>query len=95
MKARENNVGAARASSGWTPCSEKISKFAMGLLDGDTTSFNRAPISITAVTGAELDQAGIEDMAGLAHAMAGVNYADKGPFGGVNGANLMAWPRPA
>jgi hypothetical protein len=42
------------------------------------------------LTGAELDQAGIEDMAGFAHAMAGVNYADKGPFGGVNGANLMA-----
>ena len=47
------------------------------------------PISITAVTGAELDQAGIMDMAGLAHAMAGVNYTDKGPFGGVNGANLI------
>ena len=47
------------------------------------------PVSITAVTGAELDQAGIVDMAGLAHAMAGVNYTDKGPFGGVNGANLI------
>ncbi len=47
------------------------------------------PISITAVTGADLDQAGIGDMAGLAHAMAGVNYTDKGPFGGVNGANLI------
>ena len=47
------------------------------------------PISITAVTGAELDRAGIVDIAGLAHAMAGVNYTDKGPFGGVNGANLI------
>src|SRR6202046_2359978 len=42
------------------------------------------PISITAVTGATLDQAGIEDVAQLAHSMAGVNVTDKGPFGGVN-----------
>src|SRR5580704_1520864 len=41
------------------------------------------PISITAVSGATLVQAGIEDIAGLAHSMAGVNYTDKGPFGGV------------
>jgi outer membrane receptor protein involved in Fe transport len=47
------------------------------------------PISITAVSGAELDQAGIDDFAGLAHSMAGVNFTDKGPFGGVNGATLV------
>jgi outer membrane receptor protein involved in Fe transport len=47
------------------------------------------PISITAVTGAELSKQGIEDMAALAHSMAGVSYTDKGPFGGVNGANLI------
>lgn len=47
------------------------------------------PISITAVSGAALDQAGIEDMAGLAHSMAGVNFTDKGPFGGVNGSTLI------
>lgn len=47
------------------------------------------PISITAVTGATLDKAGIEDISGLARAMAGVSYADKGPFGGVNGSNLI------
>ncbi|MGD0491930.1 MAG: TonB-dependent receptor [Steroidobacteraceae bacterium] len=47
------------------------------------------PISITAVTGAALDQAGIQDIAGLAHAMAGVNFTDKGPFGGVNGSTLI------
>ena len=47
------------------------------------------PISITAVTGAALDQAGIQDMAGLAHSMAGVNFTDKGPFGGVNGSTLI------
>jgi outer membrane receptor protein involved in Fe transport len=47
------------------------------------------PISITAVSGAALDQAGIEDMAGLAHSMAGVNYTDRGPFGGVNGSTLI------
>src|SRR6202034_816476 len=47
------------------------------------------PISITAVSGDTLDKAGIEDMAGLAHSMAGVNYTDKGPFDGVNGSNLI------
>jgi iron complex outermembrane recepter protein len=52
-------------------------------------SAQNLPISITAVSGASLDAAGIEDIAGLAHSMAGVNYADKGPFGGVAGANLI------
>ncbi len=47
------------------------------------------PISITAVTGDSLDKAGISDIAGLAHSMAGVNFTDKGPFGGVNGATLI------
>ena len=47
------------------------------------------PISITAVSGATLEQAGIDDIAGLAHSMAGVNVTDKGPFGGVNGATLI------
>jgi outer membrane receptor protein involved in Fe transport len=47
------------------------------------------PISITAVSGATLEQAGIEDIAGLAHSMAGVNFTDKGPFGGVNGSTLI------
>ena len=52
-------------------------------------SAQELPISITAVTGTELSKLGIEDMAGLAHSMAGVNYTDKGPFSGVNGANLI------
>jgi iron complex outermembrane recepter protein len=52
-------------------------------------SAQELPISITAVTGADLSKLGIEDMAGLAHSMAGVNYTDKGPFSGVNGANLI------
>ena len=47
------------------------------------------PISITAVSGAALDAAGIQDIAGLAHTMAGVNYTDRGPFGGVNGSTLI------
>lgn len=47
------------------------------------------PISITAVTGDTLVQAGIQDISGLARSMAGVNYADKGPFGGVSGSNLI------
>jgi outer membrane receptor protein involved in Fe transport len=46
-------------------------------------------ISITAVTGAELSAQGIQDIASLAHSVAGVNYTDKGPFSGVNGANLI------
>ena len=47
------------------------------------------PISITAVTGTDLEQSGVQDIAELAHSMAGVNVADKGPFSGVNGANLI------
>src|SRR6202050_1334633 len=47
------------------------------------------PISITAVTGSSLDQAGIEDVAELAHSMAGVNVTDKGPFSGINGSGLI------
>ncbi|HWW20856.1 MAG TPA: TonB-dependent receptor [Steroidobacteraceae bacterium] len=47
------------------------------------------PISITAVTGDSLQQAGIQDIADLAHSIAGISYADKGPFSGVNGSTLI------
>jgi iron complex outermembrane recepter protein len=47
------------------------------------------PISITAVSGDSLDKAHIEDIAGLANSMAGINYVDRGPFGGVNGSTLI------
>ena len=47
------------------------------------------PISITAVSGASLDAAGIEDIAALSHSMSGVNFTDKGPFNGVAGADLI------
>jgi iron complex outermembrane recepter protein len=47
------------------------------------------PLSITAISADSLEQSGIEDIADLAHSMAGVSYTDKGPFGGVNGANLI------
>lgn len=47
------------------------------------------PISITAVSGASLNAAGIQDMSGLAKSMAGVDFTDKGPFSGVAGANLI------
>jgi outer membrane receptor protein involved in Fe transport len=47
------------------------------------------PMSITAVTGAQLQDAGIEDVAGLAHSMAGIDFTDKGPFSGASGANLI------
>ena len=53
------------------------------------TSAQNLPISITAVSSSQLEQAGIEDISALAHSMAGVSYTDKGPFGGVNGANLI------
>jgi iron complex outermembrane recepter protein len=47
------------------------------------------PISITAITGDQLQAGGIEDMGALARTMAGVNFTDKGPFGGVNGSTLI------
>jgi iron complex outermembrane recepter protein len=52
-------------------------------------SAQNLPISITAVTGDDLSKQGIQDMASLAHSVAGVSYTDKGPFSGVNGANLI------
>jgi iron complex outermembrane recepter protein len=47
------------------------------------------PMSITAVSGSQLESAGIQDVAALAHSMAGVNFTDKGPFGDVNGSSLI------
>jgi iron complex outermembrane receptor protein len=47
------------------------------------------PISITAVTGTQLQEAGIEDVGALARSMAGVDFTDKGPFSGASGANLI------
>ena len=47
------------------------------------------PMSITAVTGDQLEAQGIEDLSALSHTMAGVNYTDKGPFSAVNGSSLI------
>ena len=47
------------------------------------------PMSITAVSGDQLEKAGIQDMSALAHSMAGVSFIDKGPFGAVNGSSLI------
>jgi len=47
------------------------------------------PMSITAVTGDQLAQEGIEDLSDLSRNLSGVSYTDKGPFSGVNGANLV------
>ncbi len=47
------------------------------------------PISITAVSGAALERGGIEDIAGLARSLAGVDYTDKGPYGGTTGSTLI------
>ncbi len=67
----------------------------IGLSEVTVTATRRAstaqdiPLSITAVSGDQLQQSGIQDIAGLAHSMAGVNFTDKGPFGGVNGSTLI------
>ena len=47
------------------------------------------PMSITAVSGSQLEAAGIQDVASLARSMAGVSFTDKGPFGDVNGSTLV------
>jgi len=47
------------------------------------------PISITAVTGDQLAQEGVESIADLADTLAGINYTDKGAFGGVQGSTLI------
>ena len=52
-------------------------------------SAQNIPISITAITGATLEQAGIADKVDLAHSLAGINVTDKGAFGGVNGSTLI------
>jgi outer membrane receptor protein involved in Fe transport len=66
-----------------------------GIVEVVVTATRRAvssqdiPIAITAVTGGTLEAAGIEDIAGLAKSVAGVNYTDRGPFGGINGSTLI------
>ena len=47
------------------------------------------PISITAIPGSALANAGIADTVDLGHFIAGVNVTDKGAFGGVNGSTLI------
>jgi iron complex outermembrane receptor protein len=47
------------------------------------------PASITAISGAALEQAGVLDSVDLGHSVAGINVTDKGAFGGVNGSSLI------
>ena len=54
-----------------------------------TVNAQDLPISITAISGDQLQQQGIEDIASLAQSVAGINYTDKGAFGGVNGSTLI------
>jgi iron complex outermembrane receptor protein len=67
----------------------------VGLSEVTVTATRRAttaqdiPLSITAVSGEQLQESGIQDISALAHSMAGVNFTDKGPFGGVNGSTLI------
>src|SRR5215472_672193 len=52
-------------------------------------SAQNVPISITAISGRTLEQAGVADKVDLGHFLAGVNVTDKGAFGGVNGSTLI------
>ena len=52
-------------------------------------SAQNIPQSITAITGAAIEAAGISDKVDLAHSLAGINVTDKGAFGGVNGSSLI------
>lgn len=52
-------------------------------------SAQNIPQSITAITGAAIEAAGITDKVDLAHSLAGINVTDKGAFGGVNGSSLI------
>jgi outer membrane receptor protein involved in Fe transport len=52
-------------------------------------SAQNIPASLTAITGAALEQAGITDKVDLARSLAGINVTDKGAFGGVNGSSLI------
>ncbi len=52
-------------------------------------SAQNIPASITAITGAAIEAAGISDKVDLAHSLAGINVTDKGAFGGVNGSSLI------
>ena len=54
-----------------------------------TVNAQDLPISITAISGDQLQQEGIGDIASLAQSIAGVNYTNKGAFGGVNGSTLI------
>lgn len=54
-----------------------------------TVSAQELPLSITAISGSDLESAGIGDMGQLADAVAGVDFTDKGPFSGIAGANLI------
>jgi len=54
-----------------------------------TESAQSLPMSITAITGSDLQAAGINDLGSLAMSMAGVNYTDAGPFSGVKGSGLI------
>ncbi len=52
-------------------------------------SAQNIPESITAITGAAIEAAGISDKVDLAHSLAGINVTDKGAFGGVKGSSLI------
>lgn len=86
----------AAPSPGPAPAAASSTASDEGLLQEVTVTATRRsvsaqdlPISITAVSGGTLEAAGIQDIASLAHSVAGVDYTDKGPFGGVSGSTLI------
>ncbi len=82
-------MAAPTAAAANTPSEDSALQEVVVTASRRAVSAQDLPISITAVSGDTLAAAGIQDMAGLAHSMAGVNFTDKGPFDGVNGSNLI------
>jgi len=52
-------------------------------------SVQDVPYNISALTGEDLEKAGISDAAELFNAVSGVNFVEMGPRSGVNSSNLM------
>jgi iron complex outermembrane receptor protein len=83
---------AATDSSSTTPTNDSNASV---LQEVTVTATRRAaaaqdlPMSITAISGSQLEQAGIQDVAQLAQSVAGIDFTDKGPFSGIAGANLI------
>lgn len=76
---------ASSGASGGTPSLPEVTVTATRRAE----SAQSLPMSITAISGGDLQASGIEDMAALAQSMAGVDFTDQGPFSGVKGSGLI------